>query len=250
MIIIFSLYIAFYLVIGLYVLYIAIADLPGSDGESVARRIAAERRVAVVSHDVDLTIEQQVRDLPGRVEDSLGGIDVVVHSAGLVGTSSLDGWAVPFEEQSAYTWRHALEVNLTSAFVLCQSAMPQLVRSGRGSIVLVSSVYGLIGADPYLYEGTSMASPAAYFASKGGLLQLTRWLATSLGSSVRANAICPGGIERGQPAQFVQRYVAKTPLSRLGTEDDLRGAIAFLASDLSAYVTGQSIVVDGGLTIR
>jgi NAD(P)-dependent dehydrogenase (short-subunit alcohol dehydrogenase family) len=95
-----------------------------------------------------------------------------------------------------------------------------------------------------------MASPAAYFASKGGLEQLSKWLATTLAPDVRVNTICPGGIERGQPKSFRDRYEAKTPLRRLGTETDLRGAVGFLASDLSAYVTGQSIVVDGGLSSR
>lgn len=94
-----------------------------------------------------------------------------------------------------------------------------------------------------------MGNPAAYAASKGGLLQLTRWLATTLAPEIRVNSMTPGGIVRGQPTEFQERYIARTPLQRMGAEEDLKGAAAYLASDLSAYVTGHNLVVDGGWTI-
>ncbi|MBT5470444.1 MAG: SDR family oxidoreductase, partial [Nitrospina sp.] len=97
-----------------------------------------------------------------------------------------------------------------------------------------------------LYEGTSMSNPAAYGVSKGGLIQFTRWLATTIAPNVRVNAISPGGVFRNQPESFVRRYEAKTPLKRMAIEDDFRGVVAYLASDLSKYVTGQNFSVDGG----
>ena len=100
-----------------------------------------------------------------------------------------------------------------------------------------------------LYDGTDLGNPAAYAASKGGLLQLTRWMATVLAPSVRVNAITPGGIWRQQPDRFVRRYEASTPLGRMANEEDFKGAVAYLASDLSGYVTGHNLVVDGGWTI-
>lgn len=175
-----------------------------------------------------------------------GRLDVLVNNAAFVGTSGLEGWAKPFQQQSVETWRRALEVNLTAAFDLCQQATPLLSDSAHGSIINIGSIYGLYGPDWSLYEGTDMANPAAYAVSKGGLLQLTRWLASTLGPDIRVNCISPGGIARGQPAAFVERYEARTPLKRMATEDDFRGAIAYLASDLSAYVTGQNLSVDGG----
>jgi NAD(P)-dependent dehydrogenase (short-subunit alcohol dehydrogenase family) len=99
-----------------------------------------------------------------------------------------------------------------------------------------------------LYADTTMANPAGYGASKGGLLQLTRYLATVLAPEVRVNAISPGGIWRNQPDIFRERYENRTPLQRMGTEEDLKGVVMFLSSDLSAYVTGQNLVVDGGWT--
>jgi NAD(P)-dependent dehydrogenase (short-subunit alcohol dehydrogenase family) len=211
-----------------------------------------DERLEAVSSDAtiacDLVDEAATRAAVSATEERLGGLDVLVHCAALVGDSTLDGWAVPFDEQSADAWRRALDVNLTSAFVLAQEAAPALRRSGHGSIVLVSSIYGLVGPDLSLYEDTAMANPAGYAASKGGLLQLVRHLATVLAPEVRVNALSPGGIERGQPDSFRKRYAARTPLRRLGTEEDLKGAVAFLASDLSAYVTGHNLVVDGGWT--
>jgi len=94
-----------------------------------------------------------------------------------------------------------------------------------------------------------MGNPSAYSSSKGGLIQLTRWLSTTVAPEVRVNAISPGGVWRNQPKEFTDRYISKTPLKRMATEDDLKGAIIFLASDLSAYMTGQNLVVDGGWSV-
>jgi NAD(P)-dependent dehydrogenase (short-subunit alcohol dehydrogenase family) len=163
-----------------------------------------------------------------------------------VGSSNLQGWSTPFEEQSIETWRRAFEVNLTAAFHLCQLFAPQLRTSSNGTIINISSIYGGIGPDWGLYEGTLMGNPAAYSVSKGGLLQLTRWLSTTMAPLVRVNTISPGGIYRNQPDAFVKRYKSKTPLKRMATEDDFRGAIAYLATNMSRYVTGQNIIVDGG----
>jgi NAD(P)-dependent dehydrogenase (short-subunit alcohol dehydrogenase family) len=175
-----------------------------------------------------------------------GQLDILINNAAFVGTSGLQGWGVPFQKQSIETWRRAFEVNLTAAFHLCQGLVPLLRSSGRGSIINIASIYGEYGPDWRLYEGTTMSNPAAYGASKAGLLQLTRWLATTMAPAVRVNAISPGGIARGQAQTFVERYEARTPLRRMASEDDFRGVAAFLASDMSAYVTGQNLSIDGG----
>jgi NAD(P)-dependent dehydrogenase (short-subunit alcohol dehydrogenase family) len=178
-----------------------------------------------------------------------GSLDVLINNAAFVGTSDLKGWGVTFAQQTIETWRRALEVNLTAAFQLCQGLSPLLQSSGRGIIINIGSIYGEFGPDWSLYEGTSMNNPAAYGASKAGLLQLTRWLATTMAPAVRVNAISPGGIARGQAQAFVKRYEARTPLGRMATEDDFRGAVAFLASDMSAYITGQNLLIDGGWSV-
>jgi len=198
---------------------------------------------------IDLARENELRKVPMTVLGQFGSLDVLVNCAALVGTSSLKGWGVGFREQDADTWRLALEINLTAPFILTQACSEALARSGHGSVINIASIYGINGPDMQLYEGTSMGNPAAYAASKGGLIQLTRWLSTVLAPDVRANAITLGGVYRGQPEQFHERYLKKTPLKRMATEEDIKGAALFLASDLSAYVTGQNLVVDGGFTV-
>jgi NAD(P)-dependent dehydrogenase (short-subunit alcohol dehydrogenase family) len=174
---------------------------------------------------------------------------ILINNAAFVGDSKLQGWTAPFEEQTVETWRRAVEVNLTAPFELSQGLAPALLESGHGSIINIASLYGHMGPDWRLYEGTAMGNPAAYAASKGGLIQLTRWLATTLAPGIRVNAISPGGFARSQPASFVQRYEDRTPLHRMAREEDLKGAVAYLAGDLSCYITGQNLLLDGGWSI-
>lgn len=215
-------------------------DRPGSPLETLS-----DLGVPIESVFCDLE-QQSERDTLFEVVRGIGRLDVLINNAAFVGTSALEGWATTIEQQSVETWRRALEVNLTAAFDLSKQAIPFLRNSGHGNILNIGSIYGLHGPDWSLYEGTAMANPAAYSASKGGLLQLTRWLATTLGPDIRVNSISPGGIARGQPAAFMKRYESRTPLKRMATEDDFRGAVAYFSSDLSAYVTGQNLSVDGG----
>lgn len=175
-------------------------------------------------------------------------IDVLVHNAGFVGTSASEGWVTPFETQSPALFRAATEINLVAPFVLTQALLPGLRQSMTASVINVGSIYGLVGPDWGIYEGTASGNPAGYAASKGGLMQLTRWMATSLAPHIRVNALCPGGVERGQDERFQSRYIDKTPLARMATPEDFKGVALFLGSDLSAYVTGQVIAVDGGWT--
>ncbi len=202
----------------------------------------------VIAHGVvcDLEFGAERSNLIKMLTDSSKPLNVLINNAAFVGTSGLSGWAVPFEQQGLDAWRRAIEVNLTAVFDLCRGLAPLMRASGQASIVNISSIYGEYGPDWRLYEGIEMANPAAYAASKGGLIQLTRWLATTLAPVIRVNAISPGGIARGQPEIFVRRYEERTPLARMATEDDFRGAVAYLASSLSAYVTGQNLGVDGG----
>lgn len=214
---------------------------------------ACEERAAALGANAlpfacDLKDEQITRETVRAVIKSFNQLDILIHCAAYVGTTQVPGWGVPFDLQSVEAWDAALRVNLTSAFILAQEAHEALSASGHGAVILFSSIYGVVGPDMGLYVGTQMANPAGYNASKGGLLQLTRYLATVLAPQVRVNAISPGGVWRNQPEVFHERYNARTPLQRMAHEEDLKGATAFLASDLSAYVTGQNLMVDGGWT--
>jgi NAD(P)-dependent dehydrogenase (short-subunit alcohol dehydrogenase family) len=226
---------------------IAISDIAASAGEA-AEAVTANFPVKAAAFVCDFEEMAAVKELPRQVHEKFGRIDILINCAAFVGTSGLEGWAVPFEQQSPETWRRALEVNLTAPFVLVQAAAKDLADSGHGSVINISSIYGLAGPDWRLYEGTSMGNPAAYAASKGGLIQMTRWLATTMAPKVRVNAIAPGGVLRNTQEPFLGRYISRTPMGRMATEEDFKGAVAYLASDLSAYVTGQCLAVDGGWT--
>ncbi|MBV1883757.1 MAG: SDR family oxidoreductase [Pseudomonadales bacterium] len=173
-------------------------------------------------------------------------LDFIINNAAFVGTRNLEGWCTAFEDQSIDTWRSCLEVNLTAPFFIVQSLLPLLQQSSQSSIINISSIYGILGPDYSLYSGTDMGNPGAYAASKGGLCQVTRWMSTTLAPKIRVNSLVLGGIARGQDQTFVNRYEAKTPLQRMGTEEDIKGAIVYLVSSLSAYVTGQQLAIDGG----
>lgn len=196
----------------------------------------------------DLSDEGQRAGLVEQVASQTESLDGAVFAAAFVGSSDLEGWAVDFAHQSVSTWRKALELNLTAPFHLTQLLEPLLSRGDGPSIVNIGSIYGSIGPDWSLYEGLEMSNPAAYAASKGGLIQLTRWLASTLAPGIRVNMVSPGGISRGQDATFVERYSQKTPVARMATEHDIVGQVVYLLSGAASYVTGQNITIDGGIT--
>lgn len=227
---------------------VAIADLNEEGCKTCADELNGMGMGKAWPLPVDLLDEQSTRHAVQRALQQEGGLDVLIHCAAFVGTTNFPGWGVPFDQQSLTAWDAALRVNLSAAFIMAQEGRKALEASGHGSVILVSSIYGMVGPDTSLYDDTTMANPAGYGASKAGLLQLTRYLATVLAPKVRVNAITPGGVWRGQPEIFVDRYEKRTPLGRMGVEEDFKGAVAYLASDLSTYVTGQNLVVDGGWT--
>ncbi len=225
---------------------LVLVDRAGADFESISATLTERWGVKVEHHPCDLELQDQRDELMAWLKSGSQGLNILINNAAFVGTADLQGWAVPFEEQTVDTWRRAMEVNLTAVFDLCKGLTPLLKAAEGSSITNIASIYGMYGPDWRLYEGTNMSNPAAYGASKGGVIQLTQWLATSIAPQVRANSISPGGIFRNQPEVFVQRYEAKTPMGRMATEDDFRGVIAYLCTDMSKYVTGQNLAVDGG----
>jgi len=227
---------------------VALLDIDEDACHNRAQAIEEASSGKVMAVACDLTDEADTRKAVRDVAHRLDRLDILVHCAAYVGTTEVAGWAVPFQQQTVDAWDNALRVNLTAAFIMVQEAQTMLARDGVGSVILFGSTYGMVGPDFSLYEGTTMANPAGYGASKGGIINLTRHLATALAPAIRVNSISPGGVARGQNQVFQERYLSKTPMGRMAAEEDLKGAIAYLASDLSAYVTGHNLVVDGGWT--
>ena len=226
-----------------------LVDHPDSDYDTIKRRILKKYNVNIESINCNLESESSRQLLIEQVNGYDKELNIIINNAAFVGESDLKGWVTDFEDQDIETWRRALEVNLTSVFHLSQGLAKKLKTSGHASIINMASIYGVSGPDYSLYKGTEMGNPAAYSASKGGLIQLTKWLSTTIAPDIRVNAISPGGVFRHQPELFVKRYQQKTPLARMAIEEDFKGIIAYLASDLSSYVTGQNIIVDGGWSV-
>lgn len=228
--------------------YVYLLDRDLEQLSVVANGLEETRPHQVALFSVDLEERQERENFAKQLGGATPQLDGIVHNAAFVGTSAGEGWSTSFEQQMLEPWARSLEVNLTAPFHLTQLLMPLLKKSPSPSIVSVGSIYGILGPDWGLYEGLEMGNPAGYAASKGGMIQLTRWLATTLGPHIRANSVSPGGIARLQPKEFVDAYVAKTPLRRMANEQDIVGAIVFLLSDASAYMTGQNLMVDGGFS--
>jgi len=223
-----------------------LTDRAQSELESLAQRIKSQYFNEINVYELDLEDTKSIDTFICDIKENHKYLNILINNAAFAGGESLSGWSVPFHEQSVSSWVRALNVNMTSVFHLCKELTPLLEIPGNGSIINISSIYGVYGPDWRLYEETTMSNPAAYAASKGGLIQFSRWLATTISPNVRVNCVSPGGVFRNQPDIFVKKYIDKTPLKRMATEQDFAGVIAFLSSDMSAYVTGQNILVDGG----
>ena len=225
---------------------IAVIDREVKRSDATASQIAEKHKVDAAGFDVDLSDPEAIARVSARIEQRFGRLDGLVHNAAFY--DKAEGWGVPFAEEGYDAWLKVMRVNLLAPFFLTQALHPMLRLSEDASITLISSIYGVVGPDNRVYDGTEMVCPAAYAASKGGLVQLGRWLATTLAPDVRVNTVAPGGVARGQPESFVRSYAGRTPLGRVAAESDIAGVVAFLSSRDAKYMTGQTLVVDGGVT--
>jgi NAD(P)-dependent dehydrogenase (short-subunit alcohol dehydrogenase family) len=197
----------------------------------------------VTALQYDQASEESIQRLLSEVVETAGGVDVLINNSVF---RPMSDWSNPAEQ-----FARSMEVNATGLFIITRAFGEHMAQRGQGSIVNVGSIQGVVGPDFTLYEGLDWGAAPDYFFHKGGLLQLTRFAASKLGPrGVRVNAIVPGGFFNDQDASFVERYNARTFLGRMADETDLKGAIAFLASDASAYVTAASIAIDGGYTAK
>ncbi len=191
---------------------------------------------------LDITEPASIEALHAQIRARFGGVDVLVNSA-VVGRGG------GFWDQDPEYWAYSAQGNMVGLMHMCKTFLPDMLSRGRGSIVNISSIYGVVANDPTLYTGTDMKQPPDYTFVKAGMINYTRYLANYYGKQgVRANCICPGGYYAEQPQPFVEQYTRRCPLGRMMGNEDIKGAIVFLASDASAYVTGACLMVDGGWT--
>lgn len=233
-----------------------------SHGATVAMIDLDEASLAAVSGEVDgrtLAVSCDITDVTAlkgaidRVESELGPIDVLHNNAATKGRD-LAAFFAPAEEYSPSVWRDIMAVNLDAMFFVAQEVGKRMVARRQGSIIQTASIYGVMGADQRIYKGSEymgrpINTPPVYAASKAGVVGLTRYLATLWApNNVRVNALVPGGVESGQNDTFSRRYSDRVPLGRMARAEEMVGPLIFLASAASSYVTGQTLLVDGGLS--
>lgn len=234
---------------------VAVVDLPAARPEDLAEQIAARYGIACAGIGCDVSDPASVAAMRARVVEDFGGIDVLMNNAATKGRS-LEAMFAPLEGYSLDVWREIMAVNLDGAFLVAQALGKVMVEQGRGgSVIQTSSIYGMMAPDQRIYDGAeymgvNINTPAVYSASKAGVHGLTRHLSTYWAvHRIRVNTLVPGGVESGQNDTFKQRYGARIPLGRMAQAHEMVGAVVWLASDASSYVTGQAIHVDGGLSV-
>jgi 2-deoxy-D-gluconate 3-dehydrogenase len=224
---------------------------------------AASDFAAVITKDggkavgigLDVTQKDSVNGMVSSTLSHFGSVDILVNSAALdpkFESDSADKHKTSFEEFPLNSWKEALDVNLTGMFLVSQAVAKVMKENGKGSIINICSTYGIAGPDQRLYESLGeprLYKPVYYTVSKAGVLGLTKYIATYYaGTEIRCNAISPGGVERDHDQAFMDAYGQRTVLGRMAYPHEVKGAVVFLASEASSYVTGTNLVVDGGWT--
>lgn len=236
---------------------VAIVDLDGETAGKVAEDLAAAGFKAMAVQ-ADITQPVSVKALVEKTLQEYGRLDVLVNSAGLdpkFDPGALSRGLTPgrFEDYPLEQWNAALNVNLTGMFLVTQACVgPMLAQGKKGSVINICSTYGLNGPDQRIYikDGQRMAyKPVYYTVTKAGVLGFTKYLAAYyMGTEIRVNALTPGGVFNNHDETFTANYAAKTILGRMAGRDEMNGALLFLASEASSYMTGSNVVVDGGWT--
>jgi len=233
---------------------VAVVDLREEDATALANELAADYGIRSAGFACNVADPASVRTMVENVVERFGAIHIL-HNNAASKSEDLDAFFAPFEDYSIEEWRRIMSVNIDGMFLVAQTVGKQMIkqRSG-GSIIQTSSIYGILASDKRIYEGSfylgrQITNPAVYSASKAAVRGLTRWLAANWAEhGIRVNTLIPGGVESGQNDEFKKKYSARVPMGRMAQADEMVGALIYLASDASSYVTGQEIIVDGGLS--
>ena len=236
---------------------VTISDYDQVKCKQVKDRLLADMSINVETILCDVRVEEEIRQTISEVIDKHGKLDVLIYNV----MAKPEGYYASLQDYSREAWDTVLSGNLTGAFFASRETSREMKkRRVGGSIIFTSSTYGMVGPDQRIYRKSKRETniyggdyplnlPASYSASKSGLLGLTRYLATTLGEDqIRVNALTPGGVYDGQEETFHSEYIKRTVLGRMATWSDYNGAVLFLASEASRYMTGSNLVIDGGWT--
>jgi len=225
--------------------------------QEAARSAVSEVGGEAIGWGIDVRSKSEVQRMVAGVLERFGRIDILINNAAIdpkFDSTIAAQQANTFEEYPLELWQQSLDVNLTGAFLCSQAVGKAMVTAGHGVIVNICSTYGLVAPDQRLYQRPGEAKqtlfkPAPYSVTKAGIAHLTRYLASYWGTQgIRVNTLTPGGVFNAQDDEFVTRYAARTPMGRMAEKHEMNGAMLFLVSDASTYMTGANLVVDGGWT--
>ena len=236
-----------------------LVDLSAEQAAAAADEVTAASGVAAAGLGADITVKADVERALAATVARFGRVDILINNAAMTvkgGGERSDEYFAKFEDYPQELWDRALQVNLTGTFLCCQAAGRQMVLQQRGVILNIASDLGTISPDHRIYEGVvsphtgkPFNTPASYATTKAGVINLTRYLATYWAKEgIRVNALSPGGVLTDHDPQFVRNLTDRIPLGRMARKDEYRGAVLFLVSDASSYMTGANLIVDGGRT--
>lgn len=224
---------------------VILLDIDDKKGAKAVRQISKAFRSRVCFRQLDISNPAAVQGMVQETVRKYRRIDILINAAIGVGKNHFG----PVENYSWEDWNDVMKVTVGGTFLCTREVGKIMKKQGRGSIINIGSIYGVVGADQRIYGKSGINSPAVYAASKGAIISMTRYFAVYWAASgIRVNSLSPGGVWNRQDPSFVERYVSKAPLGRMLEREELRGAVLFLASDASSYVTGHNLMVDGGWT--
>ncbi len=230
---------------------VAVLDISAETAQQVADEISSEFQIVAKGFATDVADSVSVKAVVEEIEATMGPIAILHNNAAAKG-GDLRAFFADLENYTEQTWREIMSVNLDGMFWVAQAVGTRMLQRGSGSIIQTASIYGILGPDMRIYEGSHylggpINTPPVYAASKAGVIGLTRYLATLWAKGgVRVNSLTPGGVESGQNDEFKEKYAQRTPMGRMAKPHEMTGALLFLASDASSYITGQNVIVDGG----
>ncbi len=233
---------------------IVVADL-NADLAFAAAEALRQQGFTAIHAAVDVTQPESAAAMIEACVEDFGSLDVIVNSAAMdpkFDATQPGQHRNTFEDYPLEMWKQAVDVNLTGVFLCCQAAARQMAAQGQGSIINICSTYGLVPPDQRIYEKPGQPKqykPAFYTTTKAGVLGLTKYIASYYaGTRIRANCLTPGGVYNNHDETFTQNYSYRTIMGRMAAKDEMNGALLFLASEASSYMTGGNVVVDGGWT--
>ena len=226
---------------------VVLGDLDYLECKQISLKLKKKYDVDPLPLKLDLTKKLSISNLVTKTIKKYSKIDVLINNAAYQGNNNIR--KTSFEELSLRNWNKAIAVNLTGIFLICQQVGKIMKKQRTGNIINISSIYGLVAPDQRIYGNSGQNAGSFYSATKSAVINLTRYLASYWANTgIRVNTLSPGGVKRNQTKSFIKNYSKKTMLGRMAKQDEYLGAMIFLASDASSYMTGSNLIIDGGWT--